>query len=165
MKSPILSSVILLGMILLMGSCLSLPKKMSNFADKTERNYQDYTVEDWKNSAAKFTPMAKEYIQTRQQYDIKQRLQATTAMTKYYTLLGKGVVGKGADYISGLMEEVPSFLQGILGGVKKSGSGILDALGSIFSGKNSDFLDRIGEAIGDAMDRLDAGEDLEDPFE
>lgn len=164
MKTRISCSLALLCLILLLGSCASLPKKMQNYADKTERNCQDYTVEDWKASAAHFSPMVKEYVQKRQQYDTRQRLQATTAMTKYYTLLGKGLVGKGADYISGIMEEVPSFLQGILGNVKSKGAGFLDFLSGIFGSQGSDWLEKIGDAIGDAMDRLGAGEGgYEDP--
>lgn len=167
MKSPFICLLVLLGMILMMDSCASLPKKMENYAEKTERNCQDYTIEDWKTSAAKFSPMVKEYIQKRQQFDTRQRLQATSAMTKYYTLLGKGIVGKGADYISQIMEEVPAFLQGILGNVKSKGSGILDILSGIFGGgQGSDFLEKIGDAIGDAMDRLGVGDDgLEEPLD
>ena len=140
---------------LMLSSCASLPKRMENYADKTEKYCEDFSIEDWKDSATEFNGMVKEFAQDRAKYSMKQKSQASKATAKFYTLLATSAVSRGADYVNAIKDEVPAYLKGLLEGVKEGSSGLEGKIRDLLGG---DWIQKIQEAVQD-FDFLGDSED------
>ena len=103
-----------------------LPTRMDAFVNSVERNAAEYSQEDWETANAKFTRLCDEFKEKKDSLTGEQIKQFRAAVRKYNTIVLQsgidsinsafGEIGKG---ISGAIEDIGSFLDGLGGSDKK----------------------------------------------
>ena len=101
---------------LLAASCnlVPLPQRMDKFVDNVEKNYSNYSQEDWEAASEKFEALCNEYQQNKGSLTQDQIKQVRSAMGRYAGI----ALRAGAESITGTIQEIGDELPGLLQGVK-----------------------------------------------
>ena len=102
--------------VVLAASCnlVPLPQRMDKFVDNVEKNYTNYTQDDWDAANEKFEALCNEYQQNKGSLTQDQIKQVRSAMGRYAGL----ALRAGAESITGTIQEIGEELPGLLQGVK-----------------------------------------------
>ena len=102
--------------VVLAASCnlVPLPQRMDKFVDNVEKNYTNYTQDDWDAANEKFEALCNEYQQTKGSLTQDEIKQVRSAMGRYAGI----ALRAGAESITGTIQEIGDELPGLLQGVK-----------------------------------------------
>ena len=102
--------------VLFVASCnlVPLPERMDKFVDNVEKNYTNYTQEDWEAANEKFEALCNEYQEKKGSLTQDQIKQVRSAMGRYAGI----ALRAGAESITGTIQEIGDELPGLLQGVK-----------------------------------------------
>ena len=90
--------------MLALTSACSVPCRLNNFVNRTERNSYRYSLRDWHRSLDKYERLVKEYVQNYESYNTNQKRKAMRAMGRYHSMLVKAGVRESANLIYELRE-------------------------------------------------------------
>ena len=144
-----LTIISLVAVVLLAAGCTSAPKKLDNFVEKTELNCDNYEKEDWNKSMEQYKKLVDEYRNSGKEYTDEEKKMALKAMGRYHALLIKKGLEKSATFIEELGAALPSYLDGILDGMKENAEGFGKSLEELFDS------DKIDKALSDFSDKLE----------
>ena len=118
--------LLLVGVVLLMTACIgSLPGKFSRLADKVEAKGTNMSEAQWKKCNDQFEKLVQEYADNYDSFNASQKKEINKAISRYCTAAIKSGISGAAEVVSGILEELPDTLNGLLEGAK----GFLEGLG------------------------------------
>lgn len=91
----------------------TLPKRFDNFVNGVEKRCEKFSEDDWTKANAQFEKLLNEYTENRSSYNADEQKQIRSAIGKYVGLAAKSGVKTALDSINGLIEQIPSLLEGI----------------------------------------------------
>lgn len=101
----------------------TLPVRFEKFVGFVEKRCDKFSEDDWKKANTQFEKLLKEYSDNRSSYNADQQKQIRSAITKYVGLAAKSGVKSAMDAVNGMIEQIPSFLEGIGNFLKDLGIG------------------------------------------
>ena len=110
--------------VIAMTSCKeTLPARFDKFVGYVEKRCDKFSEDDWKKASAQFEKLVDEYTQNRSSYNADQQKQIRSAITKYVGLAAKSGIKSAVDAVNGVIEQLPSLLEGIGNFLKDLGLG------------------------------------------
>ena len=110
--------------VIAMTSCKeTLPARFDKFVGYVEKRCDKFAEDDWKKANAQFEKLVDEYTQNRSSYNADQQKQIRSAITKYVGLAAKSGIKSAVDAVNGVIEQLPSLLEGIGNFLKDLGLG------------------------------------------
>lgn len=107
-----------------MTSCKeTLPLRFEKFVNYVEKRCDKFSEDDWKKANAQFEKLVKEYTDNRSSYNADEQKQIRSAITKYVGLAAKSGVKTAIDTVNGLINQIPSLLEGFGNFLKDLGLG------------------------------------------
>ena len=91
----------------------TLPARFDKFVNNVEKRCEKFSEEDWAKANAQFEKLVDEYTQNRSSYKADEQKQIRSAIGKYVGLAAKSGVKTAIDSINGVIEQIPSLLEGI----------------------------------------------------
>ncbi|MBQ5482042.1 MAG: hypothetical protein IIT74_03235, partial [Bacteroidales bacterium] len=91
--------------------------------NNVEKRCDKFSEDDWTKANAQFEKLVDEYTQNRSAYNVDEQKQIRSAIAKYVGLAAKSGVKTAIDAINGVIEQIPSLLEGIGGFFKDLGLG------------------------------------------
>ncbi len=103
-----------LAALVLTTSCKeTLPARFDRFVNYVEKRCDKFSEDDWQKANTQFEKLVNEYTENRSSYSTEQQKQIRAAITKYVGLAAKSGVKTAIDTVNGLIEQIPSLLEGI----------------------------------------------------
>ena len=101
--------------VVLAASCnlMPLPQRMDKFVDNVEKNYTNYTQDDWDAANEKFEALCNEYQQNKGSLTQDEIKQVRSAMGRYVGIAVRSGAESISDTIQEISDEIPGLLQGI----------------------------------------------------
>ena len=98
-------------------SCTSaLPGRFERFVNSVERNYENFSEDDWNEANAKFEKLFDEYKENRSSFNSEEKSRINSALARYAKVVAKsGIQSIGetfdeiASQIPGIIEDAKSF--------------------------------------------------------
>lgn len=98
-------------------SCTStLPGRFERFVNSVERNYENFSEDDWNEANAKFEKLFDEYKENRSSFNSEEKSKINSALARYAKVVAKsGIQSIGetfdeiASQIPGIIEDAKSF--------------------------------------------------------
>jgi len=141
--------ILLAAASLLLSSCSAnykaVPKELDKLTTKTQKNHKDYSAQDWETTAKDYDTLINEFWDNYDKYTDDQRKEALTAIGQYHIILLKEGLSESAEALSGVMEVVPGYIDGL----KKTLEENKDAISSTLNE-----LKDAGEEIGKSLEEL-----------
>lgn len=123
MKRMLALMVMAAAVVFTITSCKeTLPARFDKFVDKVEQRCDKFSEDDWKKANEQFEKLVDEYTENRSSYNADEQKQIRSAIAKYVGLAAKSGIKTAMDVVNGLMEQLPSFLEGIGNFLKDLGS-------------------------------------------
>lgn len=152
-------AMVAIGLVL--GSCAntSIPKKMDNFVDDAELEFNDYTEKDWNKSIERFDQLVDKYNEREDKYSDSEKKMAAKAILRYNVLLLKNGFSAAGDFLKGLGDMFPSILEGMSAGFSAGMEGVSVGMEGLLNGLGG-FSDGLNKAITNtdlmSSDEIDA---------
>lgn len=109
---------------LLLASCKeTLPKRFDLFVNYVEKHCDKFSEDDWSKANDRFEKLVNEYTENRSSYNKEEQKQIRAAIAKYAGLAAKSGIKSALETVNGLIEQLPSLLDGFLDFLKDLGSG------------------------------------------
>ncbi len=122
--------------LLLLGAAgCSVPMRLNNFVNRTERNAYRYTLRDWHYSLDRYESLVSQYIHNYTRYNTYQKRMAMRAIGRYHALLVQAGVRESTSLIYELREYA-------------------GALRDIFSRDEWAFIDFLRDVLGMREERI-----------
>ncbi|MBR5099681.1 MAG: hypothetical protein IKX34_00080 [Bacteroidales bacterium] len=110
--------------VLVFASCKeTLPKRFDLFVNYVEKNCEKFSEDDWSKANARFEKLVDEYTQNRSSYNVDEQKQIRADIVKYVGLAAKSGIKTAIDSVNGLIDQIPSLLDGIGNFLKDLGLG------------------------------------------
>ena len=91
----------------------TLPARFDRFVDYVEKRCDKFSENDWEKANKQFEKLVNEYTENRSSYNTDEQKQIRAAITKYVGLAAKSGIKTAIDSVNGLIEQIPSLLEGI----------------------------------------------------
>lgn len=101
----------------------TLPARFDRFVNGVEKRCANFSEDDWKKANEHFGKLVDEYTQNRSTYTVDEQKQIRSAIGKYVGLAAKSGVKTAIDTVNGLIDQIPSLLEGIGNFLKDLGLG------------------------------------------
>ena len=82
----------------------SVPSRLNNFVNRTERNAYRYSLRDWHYSLDRYERLVSQYVHNYPRYTTMQKRKAMRAMGRYHALLVQAGVKESANFLFELRE-------------------------------------------------------------
>lgn len=106
---------ILMAFVLMAGCTATLPKQISNLADKVEKKGAEFSDAQWEKANATFDKLVKEYNDNIDKFNAEQQKVVNAAIGKYQASALKAGLSKAGSEIENLVEGAKGFLEGLAG--------------------------------------------------
>lgn len=114
--------------VLVFASCKeTLPKRFDLFVNYVEKNCEKFSEDDWTKANERFEKLVDEYTQNRSSYNTDEQKQIRADIVKYVGLAAKSGIKTALDSVNGLIDQIPSLLDGIGNFLKDLGLGGSDS--------------------------------------
>ena len=91
-----------------------LSTRMNEYVENVEKNYKNWTKEDWERSGEKYAKLLEEYKQNYDSYTLEEKATINRAIGRYNgILLKQGLEGAGQK-IKDFGERLPSLIEGFI---------------------------------------------------
>lgn len=93
---------------------VSLPDRLDQFVEKTEKEYKNYDENDWKKSREEYDAIMAEVEENYDSYTTEEKIRIVKASGRYGVLmLGKEISG-GAEKVGGVLEKIPETINDVI---------------------------------------------------
>lgn len=95
----------------------SVPDRLDKFVEKTEKEYKNYTEEDWKKSQEEYDGLVAEWEENYDSYSSSEKTQAMRAMGKYGAMLLEHQLAKASNGVGTILESLPEKINDIINSI------------------------------------------------
>ncbi len=100
--------------VLMVASCKeTLPKRFDTFVNNVEKKCDSFSEADWNKANAKFEQLVDEFEQNKDSYNQEELKQIRSDITKYVGLVAKSGINSVINAVNGVVDQIPSLLEGI----------------------------------------------------
>ena len=99
----------------------TLPARFDRFVNYVEKHCDKFSQDDWTKANNQFSKLVDEYTNNRTSYNADEKKQINAAITKYAGLVAKSGVKTAVDAVNGLIDQIPSLLEGLGNFLKELG--------------------------------------------
>jgi len=93
---------------------VSLPDKLDDFVEKTEKEYKNYTEDDWKRSSEEYQALMDEMEKNYDSYSTSEKVRAMQAMARYNKMVLENSLSATSESISDVLESIPEAINDII---------------------------------------------------
>ena len=118
MKKSILAA--LCAVILMVVGCAtaaSVPDRLDKFVEKTEKEYKNYTEDDWKKSKEEYDAIVAEWEQNYDSYSSADKTRAMKAMGKYGAMVLEHQIASASNGFESILESIPEKINNIINSI------------------------------------------------
>ncbi|MBO4557870.1 MAG: hypothetical protein J5693_04615 [Bacteroidales bacterium] len=91
-------------LLLVLSTGCSVPCRLNNFVNRTERRAYRYSIRDWEYSLDRYQALVTQYVRNYTRYTTAEKRMAMDAIGRYHGLLVKAGLREGAGIISELRQ-------------------------------------------------------------
>ena len=122
-----LNFIMILFMMLFLTSCeVPTSMKFDQYVDEVEKNYKNWTDEDWEISKEKYRKLLEEYETNYESLTQEERDNINKAIGRYHGILLKNGFKKVDESINGFIDRLPSMFEGFMSAFEEEMENIED---------------------------------------
>ena len=146
-------------------SPVSLPDRLDKFVEKTEKEYKDYTEEDWKKSKEEYEAIVAEINENYDSFSTSDKVRSMKAMGRYGSMVLQKEVAGASETIGSVLESIPETINDIIdqidtAAIKESVDGIKNGLEGIIESIDTARLRKSVEGLTESIDTAKLREKL-----
>lgn len=154
---------------MLLASCAtskSLPDRLDEFVEKTEKEYKNYTEDDWKKSREEYETLVAEMEENYDSYTTAEKTRTFKAMGKYSSMVLENEVGKASETIGGILESIPEKINDIINNIdttaiRESVDSVKSSISGIIESIDTERLRKAVEGLTESIDTAKLREKLD----
>ena len=116
-KTSLITLVAALALAVGCATTVSLPDRLDKFVEKTEKEYKNYTEEDWKKSKEEYEALVAEMKENYDSYTTSEKVRTMKAMGRYGTLVLGNELSTASETVGGVLEQIPETINDIIDGI------------------------------------------------
>lgn len=129
---------------------MSLPDQLDKFVEKTEKEYKNYTEDDWKKSKEEFEALSAQIEENYDSFSTSDKVRSMKAMGKYGSLVLQNEISGASEALGTVLESIPETINGIINDIdtarlRKSVEGLTE---SIDTAKLREKLEALSKIFG-----------------
>jgi len=167
MRTSIWASLCAAAMITIgCATTASLPDRLDDFVEKTEKEFKNYTEEDWKKSSEQYQALVDEFEENYDSYSTSDKVRAMQAIGRYNTIVLQNSVSGASETLNDVLESIPEAINDIIDNIdttaiKESVDGIKNGVEGIIESIDTAKLRKSIEGITENIDTAKLREKLE----
>ena len=145
---------------------MSLPDQLDKFVEKTEKEYKNYTEDDWKKSKEEFEALSAQIEENYDSFSTSDKVRSMKAMGKYGSLVLQNEISGASEALGTVLESIPETINGIINdidttAIRKGVEDVKSGLEGIIESIDTDRLRKSVEGLTESIDTAKLREKLE----
>ena len=145
---------------------VSLPDRLDRFVEKTEKEYKNYSEEDWERSRAEYDALVAEMKENYDSYSTSEKVRTMQAIGRYSTMVLGSEISNATDAVGDVLEQIPETLNGIIddidtASIRKSVEGIKNGIEGLIESIDTAQIRKSIESITENIDTAKLREKIE----
>ena len=141
---------------------MSLPDQLDKFVEKTEKEYKNYTEDDWKKSKEEFEALSAQI----DSFSTSDKVRSMKAMGKYGSLVLQNEISGASEALGTVLESIPETINGIINdidttAIRKGVEDVKSGLEGIIESIDTARLRKSVEGLTESIDTAKLREKLE----
>ena len=160
-----LLATIVLSPIMLITAIL-VAVKLDKFVEKTEKEYKNYTEEDWEKSRAEYDALVAEMKENYDSYTTSEKVRTMQAIGRYSTMVLGSEISNASDAVGDVLQQIPETINGIINDIdtaslRKSVEGIKNGIEGLVESIDTAKIRKAIESITENIDTAKLREKIE----
>ena len=93
---------------------VSLPDRLDIFVEKTEKEYKNYTQEDWEKSRAEYDALVAEMKENYDSYTTSEKVRTMQAIGRYSTMVLGSEISNASESLGTVLDQIPETINGMI---------------------------------------------------
>lgn len=145
---------------------MSLPDQLDKFVEKTEKEYKNYTEDDWKKSKEEFEALSAQIEENYDSFSTSDKVRSMKAMGKYGSLVLQNEISGASEALGTVLESIPETINGIINDIdtttiRKGVEDVKSGLEGIIESIDTARLRKSVEGLTESIDTAKLREKLE----
>ena len=145
---------------------VSLPDRLDKFVEKTEKEYKNYTEEDWEKSRAEYDALVAEMKENYDSYTTSEKVRTMQAIGRYSTMVLGSEISNASDAVGDVLQQIPETINGIINDIdtaslRKSVEGIKNGIEGLVESIDTAKIRKSIESISENIDTAKLREKIE----
>lgn len=145
---------------------MSLPDQLDKFVEKTEKEYKNYTEDDWKKSKEEFEALSAQIEENYDSFSTSDKVRSMKAMGKYGSLVLQNEISGASEALRTVLESIPETINGIINdidttAIRKGVEDVKSGLEGIIESIDTARLRKSVEGLTESIDTAKLREKLE----
>ena len=145
---------------------MNLPDRLDKFVEKTEREYKNYTEDEWKKSKEEYEALAAQVNENYESFTTSEKVRTMKAMGKYGSMVLENEVSNASETLGTVLESIPETINGIIdeidtAAIRKSVNGIKNGIEGIIESIDTARLRKSVEGLTESIDTAKLREKLD----
>ena len=145
---------------------VSLPDRLDKFVEKTEKEYKNYTEEDWEKSRAEYDALVAEMKENYDSYTTSEKVRTMQAIGRYSTMVLGSEISNASDAVGDVLQQIPETINGIINDIdtaslRKSVEGIKNGIEGLVESIDTAKIRKSIESITENIDTAKLREKIE----
>ena len=145
---------------------VSLPDRLYKFVEKTEKEYTNYTEEDWEKSRAEYDALVAEMKENYDSYTTSEKVRTMQAIGRYSTMVLGSEISNASDAVGDVLQQIPETINGIINDIdtaslRKSVEGIKNGIEGLVESIDTAKIRKSIESITENIDTAKLREKIE----
>lgn len=145
---------------------MSLPDQLDKFVEKTEKEYKNYTKDDWKKSKEEFEALSAQIEENYDSFSTSDKVRSMKAMGKYGSLVLQNEISGASEALGTVLESIPETINGIINdidttAIRKGVEDVKSGLEGIIESIDTARLRKSVEGLTESIDTAKLREKLE----
>ena len=145
--------ILMMAALITLSSCSGwkqVPGNLEKLVEKIEKSGDDFSEKNWDKVRSEYYRLMDQYYEHKEQYSIEDSARIVKAAGKYHALMLKRGFKDAANYVNGLINNIPDYIDGISDGLEDSGEDVLDDL----EDNVEDIVDKVEEGLDNLVDKF-----------
>ena len=145
---------------------MSLPDQLDKFVEKTEKEYKNYTEDEWKKSQEEFEALSAQINENYDSFSTTDKVRSMKAMSKYGSFVLEKELAGASNTIGSVLESIPEAINEIIDdidttAIRKSVEDVKNGLEGIIESIDTARLRKSIEGLTESIDTAKLREKLE----
>ncbi len=93
---------------------VSLPDRLDKFVEKTEKEYKNYTDDDWKKSREEYDALVAEMKENYDSYTTSEKVRTMQAIGRYSTMVLGSEISNASESLGTVLDQIPETINGMI---------------------------------------------------
>lgn len=147
-------------------TAVSLPDRLDKFVEKTEKEYKNYSEDDWKKSREEYDALVAEMKENYDSYTTSEKVRAMQAIGRYSTMVLGNEITNASESVGSVLEQLPEAINGMIdqidtASIRKSVEGIKTGIEGLVESIDTARIRKSIEGITENIDTAKLRQKLE----